>query len=551
MKKIVLVLICAALLMSVAFAETSNSDDTALLRQGVGYLRQIITKINEADDEALFAQGIELLRQMDDPDSVNVAAEVFSSLPGAFNSSNYFKLYAQALQDVYAGRYSEALIRLDVLNGDETFPELLASYQLPSGAAVAAYANARMAENEGRYEDAITLYDQAAILDSWDRALSLYDELQKAQTPEPTGTPAPTEAPLPAETPQPAAPQPTAEPPRNEDAHHSVHMVVDADTELRLGPGLSYAGVVSVRAGSELAYMDVSKADKHGALWYYTAWRNNVGWIIEDCVHFEEGEAQDVFVEIADDSISRYTGRYSASASSVRPNNTPPVNAGCAIDHSLSSAWNSYDAIAGQWLEISVQDGRRYQIGGFRIAPGYWTKAFYDNSLPGTVDIYCDNGYVTTVYIQNAWSYQTFLFDAPVTTSFIRLNIRSGYQLGQYADCCITEVELLGPEGGTLHSAALDDWGYSVRRAAEAALGGSIVRGNYGFQVIGLQLLLREGFGVLNGAVDGSFGRGTEAAVNLLADRMREALPGCEPMVSGTVNAAYWRNMLAYMDWLF
>ncbi|MBO4884579.1 MAG: hypothetical protein J5602_04640, partial [Clostridia bacterium] len=59
------------------------------------------------------------------------------------------------------------------------------------------------------------------------------------------------------------------------------------------------------------------------------------------------------------------------------------------------------------------------------------------------------------------------------------------------------------------------------------------------------------GFGVLDGAVDGSFGRGTEAAVTLLADRMREALPGCEPMVSGTVNAAYWRNMLAYMDWLF
>ena len=90
-----------------------------------------------------------------------------------------------------------------------------------------------------------------------------------------------------------------------------------------------------------------------------------------------------------------------------------------------------------------------------------------------------------------------------------------------------------------------------MRRAAEAALSGTIVRGSYGFQVIGLQLLLREGFGVLDGAVDGSFGRGTETAVNELADRMRAALPNCESMISGTVNAAYWRNMLAYMDWIY
>ena len=541
MKKLMAVLICALLLTGVALAESTDSDEKSQLSQGIDYLRQITNRMNQADDEALFTQGIDLLKKMDDPDSVNVAVEVFSSLPGTYNSSNYFKMYAQALQDLYAARYSEAAIRLDILSGDADFTELLASYSLTPCEEVEAYVNARRAEDEGRYEDAAALYAQTDILDTASRLVAVKARLAAAQvTPEPTPEPTarPTQTPTQARTQEP-------------DALLDGHLVADMDTELRLGPGMAYAGVIAVRAGAELSYMDVNTADKHGAVWYYASYRGSAGWIVEDCVHFEPGEAEETFVEIAEDSISRYTGRLTASASSVRPNNSPPVNAGCAIDHSLTSAWNSYDAIAGQWIEVSVTDGCRYQIGGLRIAPGYWTKAFYNNSLPGTVDVYADGRYAATINVQNAWSYQTFMFDEPVTASSIRLNIKNGYQLGQYADCCITEIELLGPEGGTLHSAALDDWGYSVRRTAEAALSGTIVRGSYGFQVIGLQLLLREGFGVLDGAVDGSFGRGTETAVNELADRMRAALPNCESMISGTVNAAYWRNMLAYMDWIY
>ena len=130
MKKLMAVLVCALLLTGVALAESTDSDEKSQLSQGIDYLRQITNRMNQADDEPLCTQGIDLLKKMDDPDSVNVAVEVFSSLPGTYNSSNYFKMYAQALQDLYAARYSEAAIRLDILSGDADFTELLASYSL-------------------------------------------------------------------------------------------------------------------------------------------------------------------------------------------------------------------------------------------------------------------------------------------------------------------------------------------------------------------------------------------------------------------------------------
>ena len=68
--------------------------------------------------------------------------------------------------------------------------------------------------------------------------------------------------------------------------------------------------------------------------------------------------------------------------------------------------------------------------------------------------------------------------------------------------------------------------------------------------VVGLQLLRKEGFGILGGNVDGSFGNGTKTAVQTLAGRMESALPACEPMTDGIVDAAFWRNMLEYMKTL-
>ena len=94
----------------------------------------------------------------------------------------------------------------------------------------------------------------------------------------------------------------------------------------------------------------------------------------------------------------------------------------------------------------------------------------------------------------------------------------------------------------------MDDWGSAVQRLRSKLLsGGRVMRGDHSVEVAGLQLLLREGFHVLNGSVDGAFGNGTQAALDMLADRMRQALPNCETMIPGVVDGAYWRNMMAYM----
>ena len=250
-----------------------------------------------------------------------------------------------------------------------------------------------------------------------------------------------------------------------------------------------------------------------------------------------------------EDSIGRYSDKYSVSVSTYRYDNQYLVSGDCAVDGNLRTAWNAYDRLAGEWIQLSVKDGRQYMIGGLRIASGYWKNSdvYNDNSCPKTVEIYCDGRYVQTIVLQHIWDYQTIWFDAPVTGSSIKLAVQDGYK-GKTLDCCITEIELLGPNGNVLDPNTLDDWGFAVRKArARIESGGQIVRGDYGIEVVGLQLLLREGFGVLEGSVDGSFGKGTQAAVDALADIMRWQLPNCEPMRAGTVDSAYWHNLLAYM----
>lgn len=194
------------------------------------------------DDSTMFAQGIELLRQINDLRSVEAAEDVFASITSGYNSANYFKMYAQALEDLHNGEYSSALMRLDILEGDNTFAAMLKQYSLPSCKSVRVYTEGRQAEEEGRYDDASELYAQANILDSLDRifelksrateltyerAVALFDAGKYAEaadlfmslgnymdsaerarqatalipTPEPTPTPSPT--PVPTPTPEP------------------------------------------------------------------------------------------------------------------------------------------------------------------------------------------------------------------------------------------------------------------------------------------------------------------------------------------------------------
>ena len=130
-------------------------------------------EIIRTDDETMFAQGIELLRQIKDSRSIESAVDIFANISSGYNSSSYFKMYAQALEDLHKGDYANALMRLDILNGNSSFSTLLNQYSLPSCESIKLYTEGRQAEDEGSYSEAFELYSQIDILDSLDRVFTI------------------------------------------------------------------------------------------------------------------------------------------------------------------------------------------------------------------------------------------------------------------------------------------------------------------------------------------------------------------------------------------
>lgn len=382
------------------------------------------------------------------------------------------------------------------------------------------------------------------------------------------------------------------------------------DAELRAGPGENYNVVGVLSAGESVEFSGIDMTDKLNKTWYAVNFGKRVVWICSTAFSESAGSSPTPTPEpqptaaltaaptaeptptaapqttaaltaaptaepaltsapqttavppaeptpepvaappsMAENSIGRYTGSYAVEASSYRRGNNPAVYGSCAADSDLVSAWNTHDSINGEWLKLSVKDGKAYQIGGIRIANGYWknNSVYTENSRLKDFDIYCDGVYVTSARLDDVKSFQTVWFDQPVTGSSLKLVVSSGYRGSLYRDLCITEIELLGPGGQQLVPELLRDWGGSVLAAEEKARSGRIEKGSRGMAVVGLQLLLKEGFGILEGNVDGSFGSGTQGAVQVLAGRIQNALPDCEPMTDGVVDAAFWRNMLNYM----
>ena len=236
-------------------------------------------------------------------------------------------------------------------------------------------------------------------------------------------------------------------------------------------------------------------------------------------------------------SIAQYSGSYGVQASSYfySAGSSISVSGDCAVDRSLNTAWNTDGRISGEWIQFSVQYGQSYEIGGFRIANGYWkdSSVYSKNSRARTLDVYCDGQYVQTFQLTDSKDYQTFVFDQPVEASSIRFQIVDGYSGSKYQDCAITEIELLGPNCNVLSEATLGDWGRSVMDAHYRILGGNTIqKGDNGTYVVGLQLILRH-HGVLSGTVDGDFGGGTRSAVE--AFQSKAGLP-----VTGVVDYATW-----------
>lgn len=251
--------------------------------------------------------------------------------------------------------------------------------------------------------------------------------------------------------------------------------------------------------------------------------------------------------------IGQYRQRFTIKTSSHRVNNdiTIPVDGECAADGDLNTAWNTLRKSSGEWIEMSAADGRHYTVSGFRIANGYWKsdKVFSNNSRPRDVAISCDGVFVAKYTLEDSAELQTFMFSKPRVCSTFSLVIQDSYGGSTYGDCCITEIDLVGPGGNTLSSDGLDEWGRAVQALKRQLSGGQrLTMGDTGFAVMGLKLLLSEGFGVYNGPVDGSFDAQTGKALLRLAEKMTEA--GFSAVYSDAIDENYWNSMLKYMDWL-
>lgn len=261
----------------------------------------------------------------------------------------------------------------------------------------------------------------------------------------------------------------------------------------------------------------------------------------------------------ANNSIGGYRGEFIVETRSHRVNldRSILVDSYCAVDGDLNTAWNSNKKTDGQWIEMSVADGNLYEVSGIRIANGYWKneEVYANNFRLRNVDVYCDDLLVASYEFQDVISYQTFWFPDTVLCSRVKLVIKDGYQWlvhHTYKDCALTELDLIGPGGDTLSRYAMDDWGRSVRALLdETRYGITYSMGQRTMGVVGLQLLLSEGFGLYDGAVNGIFDAETMDAADLLSDRFRETLGDAAlAMEYGVVDENFVENMLSYMDTL-
>ena len=130
-------------------------------------------EVVRTSDDVLFAEGINLLQHIKDTNSVKAAEEVFSEISSNYNCAQYFRMYAQAINDLNQKQYDTAETRLDLIGEDDSFIAYLKKYSLPSCEEICIYIRACRAEENENYEEAYQLFGQTDVFDSLDRLFNL------------------------------------------------------------------------------------------------------------------------------------------------------------------------------------------------------------------------------------------------------------------------------------------------------------------------------------------------------------------------------------------
>lgn len=231
------------------------------------------------------------------------------------------------------------------------------------------------------------------------------------------------------------------------------------------------------------------------------------------------------------------------------------VSEGCAIDGKLNTAWNSDEYAVGEWLSFTAPSGVTTTLAGIRIINGYIKSdaVYRNNSRVRTFDLYCDGQYVESIPVADVKTIQTIWLSKPVSGNNFRFEIAEAYYGSKYNDLGITEIELMGVNNEDFHTGDFAHWGRAVKRLVSKTKDGSVYRqGDDGYAVVGLQILLKRGFGLLSDEADGYFGQNTRNAVLELMDLMRNCSKASEmePMSDGVVDAAFMRNLRIYIKTL-
>lgn len=223
-------------------------------------------------DDELFISAIELLKQTKNRQSLADAQEMLESIESNYNLADMFAAYASVLVDLHDEKLEDAQIKLGILSRNQTFIDLLSEYELPGCDVVAEYIKARLAELDGRYDEALELYTSISFFDSLARSFDLVgrekqqayeaacdlfdkgmfveaaeafdalgqykDSVERAEesrahvTPEPTPTPTPSPSPTPTPVPTPT-PESTPESSTSEiiDSRHENFLdIYECDT---------------------------------------------------------------------------------------------------------------------------------------------------------------------------------------------------------------------------------------------------------------------------------------------------------------------------------
>ncbi len=259
-----------------------------------------------------------------------------------------------------------------------------------------------------------------------------------------------------------------------------------------------------------------------------------------------------VFVEEDVPGADEFVGKYEFTASSVCTPCSNDVTERCALDGDLTTAWNTMMQSVGEWYTFRMPDNARVRLAGFRIVNGYikTDEIYHWNARVRRIALYCDGKYVQSFAVEDDKSMQTFWLDVPVFGSNFRLEVEQAYMGNRYKDLAITEIELLGMDNRDFSTGDLTRWGRAVDALDELLSGGgSLERNNKCYEVMGLQLLLQDGFGTRQSLPTGIFDQWTQKALLTLQDQMRTSAVSSQlkPMQDGVADKAFWENLQMYV----